>query len=77
MMRIEEEEVKPTWLPHHLNHLLMQQMLLAKEERRVKASLRVEETERRGQYVRSIPQIKDALKVTNVLMLTPERQVNV
>lgn len=81
MMRIEEEEVKPTWLPHHLNHLLMlqmlQQMLLAKEERRVKASLRVEEKERRGQYVRSIPQIKDALKVTNVLMLTPERQVNV
>ena len=60
MMRIEEEEVKPTWLPHHLNHLLMlqllQQMLLAKEEGREKESLRVEEEERRGQYARRILQ---------------------
>ena len=46
-MRIEEGEVKPIWLPHHLNHLLMlqmlPQMLLVKEERREKESLRVEE----------------------------------
>ena len=42
-----------------------------------KESLRVEEKERRGQYVRSISQIKDAQKVINVLMLTPERQENV
>ena len=42
-----------------------------------KGSLRVEEKERRGQYVRSISQIKDVLKETNVLMLTPERQANV
>ena len=81
MMRTEGEEDRPTWLPHHLNHLLMlqmpQQMLLAKEEGKEKESLRVEEKERRGQYVRSISQTKDALKGTNVLMLTPERQANV
>ena len=76
-MRTGEEGDKPIWLPHHLNHLLMlqmlQPMLLAKEERKEKESLRVEEKETRGQYVRSISQIKDALKVTNVLMLTPSK----
>ena len=38
MMRIEEEEVKPTWLPHHLNHLLMLQMLpqMLRKERKGK-----------------------------------------
>ena len=40
MMRIEEEEIKPTWLHHHLNHLpmlpMLLQMQLAKEEGRAK-----------------------------------------
>ena len=77
-MKIEEEEEdKPTWLPHHLNHLLMlpmlQQMLLAKEERKGKESPRMEDKERRGQYVRSTSQTKAVQKVTNVLMLTPGR----
>ena len=81
MMRIEEEEDKPTWLPHHLNHLLMlpmlQQMLLAKEEGKAKESPRMEEKERRELCVKSISQTKDVQKVTNVLMLTPGRLGNV
>ena len=81
MMRIEEEEDKPTWLPHHLNLLLMpqmlQQMLLAKEGGKEKESPRMEEKERRGQCVRSILQTKDVQKVTNVLTLTPGRLENV
>ena len=76
-MRIEEEGDKPIWLPHHLNDPLMlqvlQQMLLAKEEGKEKESPRLEEKERRGQYVRSISPTGDALTVTNVLMLSPER----
>ena len=81
MMRIEEGEAKLIWLPHHLIHLLMPQMLLqmllVKEERRAKESQRVEEKERRGLYVRNICLTKDVLKEINVLMLTPERLVNV
>ena len=50
---------------------------VGKGGRRERGSLRVEEKERRGQYVRSISQIKDVLKETNVPMLTPERQANV
>ena len=81
MMRIEEGEDKLTWLPHHLIHLLMPQMLLQmlweKEERREKESQRVEEKEKRGLYARNIFLTKDVPKETNVLMLTPERLVNV
>ena len=81
MMRIEEGEDKPTWPPPHLIHLLMPQMLLqmlwVKEERKEKESLRVEEKERRGLYVRNTFLTKDALKEINVLMLTPGRLANV
>ena len=77
MTRPEEEEVKPTWLPHHLNHLkilkMLLQMLLAKEEGKAKESPRMEEKEKRGLSVKSISQTKDVLRVTNVLMLTPEK----
>ena len=81
MMRIEEGEDKPTWLPHHLIHLLMPQMLLrmlsVKEEGKEKENLRVEEKERRGLYVRNTFLTEDVQKGINVLMLTPERLVNV
>ena len=58
MRRIEGEEDKPIWLPHHLTHLLKLQtqplLLQEKEKEKEKESPRMEEKEKRELYVRII-----------------------
>ena len=81
MMRIEEEEDKSIWPASSSNSppgvADAAANAVGKGGKKGKGKTKSGGKERRGQYVRSISQTKGVLKEISVLMLTPERQVNV